>query len=143
VLFTLERGALLQELLVHIIPVAQATLHDSLDECQFLGSRPIFDKEREVKVVVDKEVVRLLVVAFGLVLGALSQTLQAEEGILVGWAVEAADLDSLLDVSFTDRACLWPLQLVQCVQSGQKFVVTFPEARSGLLREQIFNEWLF
>jgi len=48
VFFALLGFAMRQELLMHVLPVAESTLHDALDQCKIFSSRPVLDQEREV-----------------------------------------------------------------------------------------------
>lgn len=100
----LLRRPSLQKLVVDILPVAQPALHDPLNERQILGRRPVLDEKWVVQMIVDKEVVLGCVEQLGLASLALSVALETQSHVLVWLAVQATDLDTLLDVALADRA---------------------------------------
>ena len=100
--FAFLRSALLQKLLMDVFPVSKSTFHNAGNQRQFFCCRPVFDKQRKVEVVVDKEIVLLLVVGFLVVFDTLAEALQTECRIFVRWAIKASDLDAFLNAAFAN-----------------------------------------
>lgn len=119
----------LQVLLRNVCPVAQAALHDALNQSDLLQRRPVTRQQREVQIVVDVVVVRREVHRVLRGRFPKSQAFQAHDKLALGhvgrhrailggcdWgdraALSAQYLDALRDVALAQRADLWAKQVL-------------------------------
>jgi len=62
VFFAFVGSSALEELFMHVFPVAEAALHNSGDEREIFSGSPVLHEQREVQMVINEEIVLLLVV---------------------------------------------------------------------------------